>query len=256
MLSTVYGLLFLNYKSPADIQHLTGDVAGLVGAEEEDGVGDFFGGSEAPERMAREEAPARGGIGKVFLDHIGFDDAGSDGIHPNVTRREFESPVAGERVDGSLGGAVEAAPRGRGGLSGDGRDVHDARAVVELRCKRVGQPKDGTKVGVESFVDRFDIRCAQRGWMPNASVIDEHVERLIVDFAGQAGDFRRGAQVGLEDAKRSSEFAGELFGGAAMASVVEEDVGPGLGEGERDGASDAASGAGNESGLAGESRHR
>lgn len=133
-----------------DNERLASDVGGVLGGEESDGIGDFFGATEPAHGDAFEADFADG-----FWDggrHVGFNEAGDYSIDADTFAGEFGSQGLGEREDGAFGGGV-------GGLAhdadegGDGGDIYDAAAAGEQHgsAEGLGPTEKAVEVDIDDF---------------------------------------------------------------------------------------------------------
>ena len=170
-----------------------GDVAGEVGGEEEEDVGDFLGFADAAEGDA-------GGNGvDHFLgeggEHVGAGDAWGNGVDTDVVGAEFTGEGFGEAVDGEFGGGVAAA----GGLAvkADHRTgVQDDAATLGFHkgCGSLGTGKNGFEVEVDDGVKGGLVVVVEGFAGGDAGVVDEDVEvAVVVDEVLEGGGHGRDA---------------------------------------------------------------
>ena len=106
---------------------LSGDVAGVVGAEEGAGCGDVVGGSCAPHGGAGDDGGDVGQVAAVLgaVQHRCLDEPGRDGVDRDAVRCQFERERFGNADDAALGRDVVRHAR-RAGLGAGGGDGDDA----------------------------------------------------------------------------------------------------------------------------------
>ena len=115
--------------------------------------------------------------------------------HRDAARRELGRQALGDHVERRLGRAVDdrAAARGFADRAHDARNVDDqlAPALGDLLDEALGHAQGRQRVGLEDRQPAVVIGLAEAG--PGAhdpGVVDQHVDRLIGQLPGQAGDPR------------------------------------------------------------------
>jgi len=101
--------------SLASLQHLatfgdegvSGDEGGGVGAQPDDGGGDLLGSAHASDGFLGDDpVPAFVGAFGEAVHHLGVDDAGADGVDPDVRPGVVEGGVLSQPDDAVFGGGV------------------------------------------------------------------------------------------------------------------------------------------------------
>ena len=86
---------------------VSGDEGGCVGAQPDDGGGDLLGSAHASDGFLGDDSVAAfvGTFGEA-VHHLGVDDAGADGVDPDVRPGVVEGGVLGQPDDAVLGGGA------------------------------------------------------------------------------------------------------------------------------------------------------
>src|SRR5712691_2588438 len=100
-----------------EVERDAGDVAGTLGAQERDGVGQLLGATEAPERVLASgqaarlvlgaDAQLRRQTGGVTTPHAGVDPAGADGVDENVVGAQLSREHLGQVEERAVGDRSE-----------------------------------------------------------------------------------------------------------------------------------------------------
>ena len=98
-------------------------------SEKDNGAGDLVHAPNAAERNSADDPIAEFGIREKGSGHGRFEKSGSDGVHADIFRREFDGHGFGEAFDGVLGHAVDGAPLGADAPH-LGSDVNYAAALL------------------------------------------------------------------------------------------------------------------------------
>ena len=105
-----------------DEQFYTVDEGGVVGGEEEHGLGDLLGLADTAGRNKAGEiglcALGLVAITEQFIEARRVGDAGADCIHPDVAILQIEDPVAGKIADRRFRGGVDTERRRAGDAGG------------------------------------------------------------------------------------------------------------------------------------------
>src|SRR5712692_4516099 len=130
--------LRLRHVHPAvDVQHVAGDVAGLVAGQKDNGRGDLFIGAHPPERD-----PGNHRVLDLLRQRIGHrrgDEARRNGIDGDVARGHFDGDGLGQPNQSGLGRHIVRLA-GVAGLRNHRGDVNDpARAPPQHRSERLLQ---------------------------------------------------------------------------------------------------------------------
>ena len=112
---------------------LTGDGGAVVGGEEEEEAGDFFGKDVTLERLRGEDALFVGGRHVEAVLFFGQDGSGEDAVDADVEGAEFAREGTGHGDDGCLGHVVEGEVWG-GDHPGDGAHVDDGALACGLHA--------------------------------------------------------------------------------------------------------------------------
>src|ERR1700733_13568138 len=262
-------------EAGVDGERHPGDVAAVVGDEEQDRVGDV----DRLHQVNRQRVHHRLAHRRVLLQELLHDVVDDHGrVHTGRVHRVYADAVLGEDV-GVRAHEADHAVLGRGvteparGLAADAVDScrrtgeHDRAARAPLDHARYGgldRVVDPGEVDVEDVLPLLRLRV--HGHRGDAGVGEEHVDRAEFGRARLEGLLRRGggAEVGAggEDPPVQGldllDRLGEVLwgghrvsdGGDLLANVDRDDVGALLGEPDRVAAALAARRTGDESDLA------
>src|ERR1700678_3016544 len=90
------------------VQLGAGDKAGIVGSEEDDGLGEFFGTAQAAHDDGRSEGLQMVGVGERLIEKRGIDWTRADDVDSNMPVLEVRGPRTSKRTHGSLSRRVDA----------------------------------------------------------------------------------------------------------------------------------------------------
>ena len=231
--------------------HGAGNVAGEIGGEEEEDVGDFLGFTDAAEGDAGGDSVnhllGEGG------EHIGAGDAGGDGVDADVVGAEFAGEGFGEAVDGEFGGGIAAA----GGLAvkADHRaSVQDDAAALSFHegCGGFGAGKNGFKIEVDDGVEGGFVVVIEGFAGGDAGVVDQDVKVAVVvnEVLEGGGHGLDAGELGSDAGDGAARVGGlELlngFFGTGRFRATDDDAGALFQKGFGDGVADAAGAAGDD----------
>ena len=235
-------MLSAHVHAAVDVEGVAGDVAGVFGGEEGDGVGDVEVGSGAAER----DVLGHGGLLVVGEDggHGRLDVSGGDCIDRDGAAGELPREGFGEADEAGFGGGVVGLA-GLTGFADDRGDVDDAAPAVfdHLGHDGLGKEKGPGEVGGEDVVPVLALHAEGEDVAGDAGVVDEDVNAAEVDndrfgtlFDGVfAGDVEREGVGGASGCGDLSGYFGELVG----VPGGERDGGSGGGEAEGAGAANS-----------------
>lgn len=150
--------------------------ASLIGGQEEGGADEFFGAPEAGSRGMPEDFSHAAFVedGPVLL---GWEEAGDEGVDPDIPIGPFPGEVAGQVVDRGLGAGVGKDP-GEGVQAGDGADIDDGSlhvAAQEVVSKDLAGAEDADEVGVDDAGDVIVGDFEERGGGVDPGAVDEDI---------------------------------------------------------------------------------
>src|SRR5438105_7255916 len=199
-----------------DLERDAGDVAGLVGAEEGDRVGDVGGLPEALEDRPLLEALVDRirlgrGLARLAADDAGHDRVGGDAVAPALQRGGL-----GEPDHGGLGGRVGSLPETsqRAGDRGHEDDAAEA-ALDHVRPCLLGAVEGARQVDLDIPVPEFVGLLGDLGdVVQGCRVVDEDVQppELAFDLGHGLPDLVAVGDVHL-DRQRLAAHLPDLFGG-------------------------------------------
>ena len=240
----------LDGQAAVDADDLSGNVAGLVGAEEGDDSSYIFGDAETVHGDAVKDHLLQV-VGK-FFDHAGEDVAWGEGVGGDVTTGDFFGDGLGEADEGGFGGGIVGLT-GVAGDSHDGGHVDDASASLSDHEGQdgLGAEEGASEVHVDRFVPFPSSHAHQKTVFAYAGVIDEDIDAapLLADLGDHGLDLSFFGNIGLQGeglATLGGDFVNELLGGSFAGVVVDGDFDAFGGEAEGDGASNAPGGASDE----------
>ena len=221
---------FLHRHAAIDHEHLAGDVAGVIGGEEEGRIGDILGLAEVGQRDAGEQ-----GLAGLFGDGIGHvrgDEAGGDGIHCHLAAGNFLGHGLGEADDAGLGGGVVALAY-VAGHAYDGGDVDDAAggALHEGALQGFHKEEHALEVGGEHGVPVAFLHAHEQAVLGDAGVIHQNIDGGVLSLDFLDADFYGGGigHIAGESLAAVREFGVDGLCSAAAGGGVagnEDNLGP------------------------------
>ena len=205
-----------------------------------------------PMGIAIERPGAKFGILEKHGGHRRFEERGTDGVHPNILRRELHGHRFVQPLDGVLGHAIDRAAR-RADVPHLRRDMDDraaffaaVRRFEHFAHRRLCDQERGAHVERQHLIEVIFGNVDERFGNVHARVVDENVEPLEPpDFGANAStvvhvaDDWRGARASLSDALR---YRFEI----AAGSAEENQFGAGARKRDRRLRADAAARAGDQ----------
>ncbi|EGE56495.1 hypothetical protein RHECNPAF_6420040 [Rhizobium etli CNPAF512] len=257
-------------QSAIDIDRLAGDISGVVAGEEGDQAGDIFAGSGALHRdafdpflhqftggvVAEQLAPGLVVIGP----HVGFDDAGAEGVDGNLFDRDFLRQALGDADDAHFrGGVVRGVDEAVAGLAGGG--VDDAAAALVLAHSGnglLGAEEDALGVNGHDLVPFVFGHVLDAGDGDDAGILDRDIDRPEFLFGGIVERFDARLVCDIADeGDRLAALGPDRFGNAVDQILVRRDdeIGALARKAPCDGGADAAAGPGDDDSLVFEAFH-
>jgi hypothetical protein len=247
-------------SAPAsDVQDRTGHVAGFLGEQPENSVGDFFGLASTLHRDLSFDAIDSVRFASERVE-FGVDVAGTNGIHSDFFFRYLFGQSQSERVDRAFGGSVVNVLVRRTDAGGSGRNVHDAATLASVpsghaangfaRAEEASEDIGGEDAMQASSVDvletslRFDDTDVVDQCCDWSNLFRRSLEEMVdVCFIADIGLDGNGCALFLVD--RLNDF----FGSSLVAKVVDADAESAGGSKPGSCGSDTATGAGDDDDL-------
>lgn len=227
--------------------------AGFVGGEQQGGTDEFVRISEARGRGLAEDVEHAG-----FIEHLavllGGEEAGDEGVDPDVLVRPLAGEVAGEIVDRGLGKRV-GEDAGQRIQAGDRSEIDDrcgARFLDEVLSEDLAGAENGGEIGVDDALVFLFRDVEKRGGGIGARAIDQdvhlagavehgvqqvleglargHIDWHKISFSAKAFDFRKPLLGLFRNATAEHDFRtracqADSHGAAKFAGAADDDGG-------------------------------
>ncbi len=245
------GHLALNRPAAVDVECLSRDVARVGRGEKNGGSHHLFRFGGAAER--NHFAPDITVVGVILEVAVHVDRAGSEGVHADAKRGEFDRQLFGQSVQAGLAGAVgdEVFDAELCALRGYVDDAPGGLRLAHPTGGGEGAEKRALQVGIEDGVPLLLRRIEEARPACQPGVVDQHMEliEMLPRLGKHALDLFYLSEIGADHERASAESTDlgcGCFGTGAIGVVVDDDIGAFAGTAERERPANALTGSGDE----------